>query len=132
MGAIGKGNNMTGVQIALDLASQARIPFLFIDPKGEFVADGRPIGPFVGLSNVGAMEAGTDPVPLDFHARSENFNDATPTMVWDLLLRALGLRTVLAEEGANPGFREEATKNLRRFIQELMEWDAKVRAISRR
>ena len=62
-----------------------------------------------------------DPVPLDFHARSENFNDATPTMVWDLLLRALGLRTVLAEEGTNPGFREEATKNLRRFIQELME-----------
>lgn len=68
----------------------------------------------------------------DFHARSEHFDHATPTMVWDLLLRALGLRTVLAEEGANPGFREEATKNLRRFIQELMEWDAKVRAISRR
>ena len=82
MGAIGKGNNMTGVQIALELASQARIPFLFIDPKGEFVADGRPIGPFAGLSNVGAMEAGTDPVPLDFHARSEHFDDATPTMVW--------------------------------------------------
>jgi hypothetical protein len=57
----------------------------------------------------------------DFHARSEHFDDATPTMVWDLLLRALGLRTVLAEEGTNPGFREEATKNLRRFIQELME-----------
>ena len=68
----------------------------------------------------------------DFHARSEHFDDATPARVWDLLLRALGLRTVLAEEGVNPGFREEATKNLRRFIQELMEWDAKAQAMSRR
>lgn len=71
MGAIGKGKTTTGVQIALELASQARIPFLFIDPKGEFVADGRPIGPFAGLSNVGAMEAGTDPVPLDFLPRAD-------------------------------------------------------------
>jgi hypothetical protein len=48
MGAIGKGKTTTGVQIALELTAQARIPFLFIDPKGEFVADGRPIGPFAG------------------------------------------------------------------------------------
>lgn len=68
----------------------------------------------------------------DFHARSEHFGDATPAKVWDLLLRALGLRTVLAGKGVNPGFREEATKNLRRFIQELMEWDAKAQAMSRR
>ena len=68
----------------------------------------------------------------DFHARSEHFDDATPARVWDLLLRALGLRTVLAEEGANPGFREQATKNLRCFIHELMEWDAKAQAGSRR
>ncbi len=71
MGAIGKGKTTTGVQIALELASQARIPFLFIDPKGEFVADGRPIGPFAALPNVGAMEAGTDPVPLDFLPRAD-------------------------------------------------------------
>ena len=68
----------------------------------------------------------------DFHARSEHFDDATPARVWDLLLRALGLRTVLAGKGVNPGFREEATKNLRRFIQELMEWDAKAQVMSRR
>jgi len=71
MGAIGSGKTTTGVQIALALASQARIPFLFIDPKGEFVADGRPIGPFAGHANVGEMEAGTDPVPLDFLPRAD-------------------------------------------------------------
>lgn len=37
MGAIGKGKTTTGVQIALDIARQAGIPFLMIDPKGEFV-----------------------------------------------------------------------------------------------
>ena len=58
MGAIGRGKTTTGVQIAFELAAQARIPFLFIDPKGEFVADGRPIGPFAVLDRVGAMEAG--------------------------------------------------------------------------
>lgn len=72
MGAIGKGKTTTGVQIALDLAAQAHIPFLFIDPKGEFVANGRPAGPFANLSNVGAVEAGTDPVPLDFLPRSDS------------------------------------------------------------
>ena len=77
MGAIGRGKTTTGVQIALALADQARIPFLFIDPKGEFVADGKPIGPFAGLSNVGAMEAGTDPVPLDFLPRA----DAAPMKI---------------------------------------------------
>ena len=66
MGAIGRGKTTTGVQMALQLVGLARIPFLFIDPKGEFVADGRPIGPFVDLPNVGAMEVGTNPIPLDF------------------------------------------------------------------
>lgn len=67
MGAIGKGKTTTGVQMALDLAAQAKIPFLFIDPKGEFVADGRAAGAFAeGGLEVGAIEAGTDPVPLDF------------------------------------------------------------------
>jgi hypothetical protein len=71
MGAIGRGKTTTGVQIALELVRQARIPILFIDPKGEFVADGRPIGPFAGLSNIGAMEVGTDPLPLDFLPRAD-------------------------------------------------------------
>lgn len=72
MGAIGRGKTTTGVQIALELAGQARIPFLFIDPKGEFVADGRPAGAFAGLPNIGAVEAGTDPVPLDFLPRPDS------------------------------------------------------------
>ncbi len=61
----------------------------------------------------------------DFHARSEHFDDARPAKVWDLLLRALGLRTVLHGDTASPEFRELATPNLRRFVRELKEWDAK-------
>jgi hypothetical protein len=71
MGAIGRGKTTTGVQIALELAGQARIPFLFIDPKGEFVENGRPAGAFANLPNLGAVEAGTDPVPLDFLPRPD-------------------------------------------------------------
>ena len=71
MGAIGKGKTTTGVQIALDLARQAGIPFLMIDPKGEFVRDGRPAGPFADFGKVGAIEVGTDPVPLDFLPRAD-------------------------------------------------------------
>ncbi|MCE9610336.1 MAG: ATP-binding protein [Chthoniobacter sp.] len=96
MGAIGKGKTTTGVQIALELASQAGIPFLFIDPKGEFVADGRPIGPFAGLSNVGAMEAGTDPVPLDFLPRA----DAAPMKIARAAMR---LRDTLVLCCKSPG-----------------------------
>lgn len=96
MGAIGRGKTTTGVQIALALASQARIPFLFIDPKGEFVADGKPIGPFAGLSNVGAMEAGTDPVPLDFLPRA----DAAPMKIARAAMR---LRDTLVLCCKSPG-----------------------------
>lgn len=67
MGKIGSGKSTTGVQIALELINRAGIPFLFIDPKGEFVQDGRPAGAFSRLqSTVGAIEVGTTPVPLDF------------------------------------------------------------------
>jgi len=61
----------------------------------------------------------------DFHARSGHFDDATPARVWDLLLRAHGLRTVLHGDTASYEFRELATPNLRRFVRELKEWDAK-------
>jgi hypothetical protein len=96
MGAIGKGKTTTGVQIALQLASQARIPFLFIDPKGEFVADGHPTGPFAELPNVGAMEAGTDPVPLDFLPRA----DAPPMKIARAAMR---LRDTLVLCCKSPG-----------------------------
>lgn len=67
MGAIGKGKTMTGSQMAIELAGKARIPFLFIDPKGEFVIDGRVVGPLSTLgSAVNGIEVGTQPLPLDF------------------------------------------------------------------
>lgn len=96
MGAIGRGKTTTGIQIALELASQARIPFLFIDPKGEFVAEGGAIGPFAKYGNVGAMEAGTDPVPLDFLPRA----DAPPMKIARAAMR---LRDTLALCCKSPG-----------------------------
>jgi len=67
MGAIGKGKTMTGSQIAIELVQKARIPFVFIDPKGEFVDEGRVVGPFEVLgSAVTGIEVGTRALPLDF------------------------------------------------------------------
>jgi len=67
MGAIGKGKTMTGTQIAIELVQKAHVPFLFIDPKGEFVQDGRVVGPFATLgSKVSGIEVGTNPLPLNF------------------------------------------------------------------
>jgi len=73
MGAVGKGKTTTGVQMALSLIAKAQIPFLFIDPKGEFVANGRAIGPFSVLGNsVQAVEVGSQVVPLDFLPSAES------------------------------------------------------------
>ena len=67
MGAIGKGKTMTGTQIAIELIEKAQIPFLFIDPKGEFVKDGKVVGPFAALgSAVTGIEIGVAPLPLNF------------------------------------------------------------------
>ena len=67
MGAIGKGKTTTGVQMALELIKQARIPILFIDPKGEFVADGQVTGLLAELgSDIQAIEMGNKPCLLDF------------------------------------------------------------------
>lgn len=71
MGAIGRGKTMTGVQISIELATQANVPLLFIDPKGEFVNNWQPVGPFADVGRVGAIEAGTDPVPLDLLPRAD-------------------------------------------------------------
>jgi hypothetical protein len=96
MGAIGRGKTTTGVQIALELATQANIPLLFIDPKGEFVNDGQPVGPFAGFGKIGAIEAGTDPVPLDFLPRSD-----APTL--KIARAAMRLRDTLALCCKSPG-----------------------------
>lgn len=61
----------------------------------------------------------------DFKTRSEHFDDATPAWVWEHALGALTLRTVLPEASPNPGFRKEASKNFRRMIRELQDWDTR-------
>jgi hypothetical protein len=67
MGAIGKGKTTTGIQIAMELVEKARIPLLFIDPKGEFVRNGRVVGPLENLGQrISGIEVGTKPLPLDF------------------------------------------------------------------
>lgn len=72
MGAVGKGKTTTGVQIALELIAKAKLPLLFIDPKGEFVADGRPVGALAALgSSLNAVEVGTQALPLDFLPKSD-------------------------------------------------------------
>jgi hypothetical protein len=67
MGKNGSGKTTTGVQMALELVGKARVPFLFIDPKGEFVDNGKPVGAFSKVDDpVGAIEVGKMPIPLDF------------------------------------------------------------------
>jgi DNA sulfur modification protein DndE len=67
MGKNGSGKTTTGIQIAKAIASQAGIPFLLIDPKGEFVEDGRPIGALgAEFPDCIAIEVGSAPIPLDF------------------------------------------------------------------
>jgi DNA sulfur modification protein DndE len=96
MGAIGKGKTTTGVQVALQIARDAGIPFLFVDPKGEFVRDGRAVGPFADLGKVGAIEVGTDPVPLDFLPRA----DALPQKIARAAMR---LRDTILLCSKSPG-----------------------------
>jgi hypothetical protein len=69
---------------------------LFIDPKGEFVADGKPVGPFAGFGKIGAVEAGTDAVPLDFLPRPD-----VPTL--KIARAAMRLRDTLALCCKSPG-----------------------------
>jgi DNA sulfur modification protein DndE len=67
MGKNGSGKTTTGVQIAVEISNKARIPILFIDPKGEFVSGGDAIGALSdGLAEIRAIEVGKDAIPLNF------------------------------------------------------------------
>jgi hypothetical protein len=97
MGAIGKGKTMTGTQMAMELVQKARIPFIFIDPKGEFVEDGRVVGSFAALgSAVTGIEVGAAPIPLNFLPPH-----SAPTQ--RVARAAMRLRDTLAMCCKNPG-----------------------------
>jgi DNA sulfur modification protein DndE len=67
MGGSGKGKTTTAIQMAKQLVEAARVPFLFIDNKGEFVEDGRLTGALSTInSEVHAIEVGSSTIPLDF------------------------------------------------------------------
>lgn len=67
MGRNGTGKTTTGIQMALEIVRRAGVPLLMIDPKGEFVDQGRLSGPFRDLPTPPtAIEVGESPIPLDF------------------------------------------------------------------
>ncbi len=72
MGKIGSGKTTTGIQIAEELISKAGIPFIIIDPKGEFNKNGghgKNIRKF--RDNVNFIEIGSEPIPLEFLPKSD-------------------------------------------------------------
>lgn len=67
MGKVGSGKTTTAVQMAIEIVAGANVPLLFIDPKGEFVRNGRLQGRLEDLlSGATAVDVGTTPIPLDF------------------------------------------------------------------
>lgn len=67
MGKVGSGKTTTGVQIAQQIIGQANIPFLFIDPKGEFVDEAQLSGALANFSIAPTpIEVGQQAIPLDF------------------------------------------------------------------
>lgn len=67
MGRSGTGKTTTGIQMAIDIIRSAELPFLMIDPKGEFVEGGKLVGPFSQLRlPPTAIEVGETAIPLDF------------------------------------------------------------------
>ncbi len=67
MGRTRSGKTTAGVQIALEAAQLSGAPILFIDPKGEFVNDGRLDGAFAtAKSDATPIQVGRQPLPLDF------------------------------------------------------------------
>lgn len=61
MGAVGKGKTTTAVQMACEIIGKARIPFLFLDPKGDEI-----FRQVVGALGGTFLEVGREPIPLDF------------------------------------------------------------------
>ena len=67
MGKIGSGKTTTGVEIVRQIVEKTNIPFLMIDPKGEFVNGEDVVGYMADMGvDVQAIEVGQNPIPLDF------------------------------------------------------------------
>lgn len=67
MGKIGSGKTTTAIQMAIQTITEAKIPFLLIDPKGEFVQSGALSGALTnGDFNITPIDVGQTPIPLDF------------------------------------------------------------------
>lgn len=113
MGAIGKGKTTTGVQMALELVRQAGIPLLFIDPKGEFVANGQVTGLLATMgSDIQAIEMGSQPCLLDFLPPAD-----APTQ--KIARAAMRLRDTIALCCKSPGDLQKDL--LRTAIQNVIE-----------
>ena len=66
LGRNGSGKTRTGMQIAAQIIGQADIPFLMIDPKGEFVdSDGNTMLPAGFDASISGIEVGRQAIPLD-------------------------------------------------------------------
>jgi DNA sulfur modification protein DndE len=91
MGAVNKGKTTTGVQIGLEIVSKARIPFLFIDPKGDeiFRTAARQFDATV-------IEVGQQPIPLDFLPDASGGNVSVQNA-------AMKLRDTIVRCCKNPG-----------------------------
>lgn len=67
MGKVGSGKTTTGVEIVRQIVEKTNIPFLMIDPKGEFVNGEDIVGRVADMGiDVKAIEVGRIPIPLDF------------------------------------------------------------------
>jgi hypothetical protein len=111
MGANGKGKTTTGVQMALELVQGAQIPLLFLDPKGEFVVEGRVVKELAAIPGIQGVELGTQACALDFLPRPD-----APTQ--KIARAAMRLRDTIALCCKSPGDLQKDL--LRTAIQEVI------------
>lgn len=115
MGGVGKGKTTTGVQMAKQLSEKAKIPILFIDPKGEFVSGDEVVGPLSEFSEVRGVEVGSHPIPLDFLPPSDSPHQTIANT-------AMRLRDTISMCCRSPG--DNQLDLLRTSIENLINDDA--------
>jgi hypothetical protein len=110
MGAVGKGKTTTAVRMAEDIIAKARIPFLFIDPKGDEILRhaAEPLGGTV-------IEVGREPIPLDFLPGADVGNVSIQNA-------AMRLRDTIVRCCKNPGDLQQDV--LRTAIENVIQGNA--------